>query len=112
MKHKKAPLDINDYYYHYEYYKQNNSPTNALYLQCLKSCLKIALEKEITSPQKEILLDHFYNEKSMTEIAKQRGVTVGVVSRQIKSGKEKLRSKLEYFEAIYKEVFKDFCNDF
>lgn len=102
MRHKQLQLDINEYYYNYEYYERNQENTNAQYLRCLKECLKIAMEKEITPYQKEVLEDYYYQEKKMSEIAEKRGVGISVISRQIKAAKEKIRSKLEYFEAIYK----------
>lgn len=103
MRHKQLQLDINEYYYNYEYYNaHSDSNTNRQYIDCLKACLNIALEKEITGIQKEILKKYYYENKKMSEIAKERGVTIGVISRQIKSAKKKIRSKLEYFEAIYK----------
>lgn len=103
MRHKQLQLDINEYYYNYEYYSRNNNEnTNVQYLRCLKECLKIAMEKEITKYQKEVLEEYYYQDKMMLEIARERGVGISVISRQIKAAKEKIRSKLEYFEAIYK----------
>ena len=103
MRHKQLQLDINEYYYNYEDYRHNNNEnTNAQYLRCLKACLKIAMEKEITPYQKEVLEEYYYQNKMMLEIAKERGVNISTISRQIKQAKEIIRSKLEYFEAIYK----------
>lgn len=103
MRQKQLQLDINEYYYNYEYYSRNNNEnTNAQYLKCLKACLKIAMEKEITPYQKEVLEDYYYQEKKMSEIAEKKGVNISTISRQIRRAKEIIRGKLEYFEAIYK----------
>lgn len=96
-----------------EYYdiSKAKKSTNRLYLNCLKECVKIALEKEITGIEKECLIEYYYKEKMMKEIAEKRGVDISTISRHIKKGKRNIKSKLEYFEAIYKLVFNELTRD-
>lgn len=44
----------------------------------LKNAIKLALEK-LTKLQKQVIIEHFYNEKSLRQIARERGTSISTI---------------------------------
>ena len=65
-------------------------------LQHLRSRLPHAIIEELTPMQSETMLMHFYEGKSMRQIAQERGVSVSTVSRTIARAKKRLERCLKY----------------
>ncbi len=44
----------------------------------LKNAIKLALDK-LTKLQKQVIIEHFYNEKSLRQIARERGTSISTI---------------------------------
>lgn len=58
--------------------------------------LKNVIENEMTPIQRETLTAYYFEEKSMGQIARERGVNISTVSRNIRRAEEKLSKYLRY----------------
>ena len=54
------------------------------------------IREELTELQREALLAYYFEEKSITEIARDRGVNKSTVCRTLHRAEEKLRRYLKY----------------
>ncbi len=54
------------------------------------------IREELTELQREALLSYYFQEKTMTEIAEERGVNKSTVCRTLHRAEEKLRRYLKY----------------
>ena len=54
------------------------------------------IREELTDLQREALLAYYFQEKSVTEIARDRGVNKSTVCRTLHRAEEKLRRYLKY----------------
>lgn len=54
------------------------------------------IREELTSLQREVLLAYYFQEKSITEIAQDRGVNKSTVCRTLHRAEGKLRRYLKY----------------
>lgn len=54
------------------------------------------IREELTALQREALLAYYFEEKSITEIAQDRGVNKSTVCRTLHRAEEKLRRYLKY----------------
>ena len=54
------------------------------------------MREELTALQREALLAYYFEEKSITEIARDRGVNKSTVCRTLHRAEEKLRRYLKY----------------
>lgn len=54
------------------------------------------IREELTQMQRETLLEYYFQEKSITEIARDRGVNKSTVCRTLHRAEEKLRRFLKY----------------
>ena len=54
------------------------------------------IREELTELQREALLAYYFQEKSITEIARDRGVNKSTVCRTLHRAEEKLRRYLKY----------------
>ncbi len=54
------------------------------------------MREELTDLQREALLAYYFEEKSITEIARDRGVNKSTVCRTLPRAEEKLRRYLKY----------------
>ena len=54
------------------------------------------MREELTALQREALLAYYFEEKSITEIARDRGVNKSTVCRTLHRAEEKLRRLLRY----------------
>ena len=54
------------------------------------------VQEELTDHQREVLLAYYFQEKSITEIALERGVNKSTVCRTLHRAEEKLRRYLKY----------------
>ena len=54
------------------------------------------IREELTELQREVLLAYYFQEKSITEIARDRGVNKSTVCRTLHRAEEKLRRYLKY----------------
>ena len=54
------------------------------------------IREELTELQREALLSYYFEEKSITEIARDRGVNKSTVCRTLHRAEEKLRRYLKY----------------
>ena len=58
--------------------------------------IRRVIEKELTSKQREILLAYYFQEKTLAQIAEDRGVNKSTVCRTLHRAEEKLRRYLKY----------------
>lgn len=65
-------------------------------LERLRKNLPRAVIEELTPMQAEMVIQHFYEGKSMRQIAKERGVNESTVSRTIARAKKRLERCLKY----------------
>ena len=72
--------------------RSDNSET----IERLQKHLPGAVVEELTPMQAEMVIQHFYEGKSMRQIAKERGVNVSTVSRTIARAKKRLERCLKY----------------
>ena len=54
------------------------------------------IEEELTDLQREALIGYYFNHRSLTEIADQRGVNKSTVCRTLHRAEQKLRRYLKY----------------
>ena len=54
------------------------------------------IREELTDLQREALLGYYFQEKTMTQIAEERGVNKSTVCRTLHRAEEKLRRYLKY----------------
>ena len=54
------------------------------------------IREELTDIQRQTLLEYYFQEKSITEIAQDRGVNKSTVCRTLHRAEEKLRRYLKY----------------
>ena len=54
------------------------------------------IREELTDLQREALIAYYFQEKTMTQIAKERGVNKSTVSRTLHRAEDKLRKYLKY----------------
>lgn len=73
-----------------------NSPSNEEQLDRAKRNLLRAFEEELTETQKEVIKQKFFHDKSVTEIAIERGVNKSTVSRTIKRALQRLKRCVKY----------------
>lgn len=62
----------------------------------LKQALLQVLEEELSLKQKRYLTRYYYQEESMTQIAREYGVNKSTVSRTIARGRKRLEERLEF----------------
>ena len=58
--------------------------------------LNKVVENELTPVQREILVAYYFQQKTMTQIAEERGVNKSTVCRTLHRAEEKLRRYLKY----------------
>ena len=54
------------------------------------------IREELTELQREALLGYYFQEKTMTQIAQERGVNKSTICRTLHRAEEKLRKYLKY----------------
>lgn len=54
------------------------------------------IEAELTQKQREILVAYYFQDKSMTQIARERGISVSTVSRTLHRAEVRVRRCLQY----------------
>ena len=69
---------------------------NSRQIEIMKRALKKAMKTELTECQHLVVNEFFFNQKSVTEIAKELCVNKSTVSRHLKRAKEKLGQVLKY----------------
>jgi len=62
----------------------------------LAALLQLAIERELTPAQRELTVQHWLEGVSVNELAAQRGITPGTVSRQLKKSQDRLHRVLFY----------------
>lgn len=63
----------------------------------MKKILLKAISSELTDLQKLCITEHYLNEKTGKEIAKELGVNASTVSRHINAARKKLRNIASYY---------------
>ncbi len=66
------------------------------YMKRIESLVRKIINNELTPFQKELITEHYYNKKTMTEIARERGINKSTVSRSLKSAREKIGKSIRY----------------
>ena len=61
-----------------------------------KKRVQWALQEALTPLQRETVIAYYIMEKTVTQIARERGVNKSTVSRALKSAEKKLRNYLKY----------------
>lgn len=68
----------------------------ANYIDKLKRLINEIVRNDLTALQRELVIEHYYKSKSMTEIARERGVNKSTVSRNLKKARERVANTLKY----------------
>lgn len=58
--------------------------------------LRRVIEQELTPRQRDTILAYYFQDKSIAQIAQERGVNKSTVSRTLRRAEEKLRRFLKY----------------
>lgn len=58
--------------------------------------LRKVIEQELTLPQREILIAYYFQEKTMSQIAADRGINKSTVCRTLRRAEERVRRCLRY----------------
>ncbi|MGI5958521.1 MAG: sigma-70 family RNA polymerase sigma factor [Massiliimalia sp.] len=72
--------------------------TNRLQREKLKKILLCLLRDQLTDRQRQILILHFFEQKSQAEIAKILGVNRSTVCRTLNRGMHRLQNILQYYK--------------
>lgn len=70
---------------------------NRARLSVVTHALRDAIDTELTPRQREVLLMHYFDHLSGTEIAMRLGVNPSTVTRLLQRGKERLRKALRFY---------------
>jgi len=62
----------------------------------LKRSMKQIVDNELTSVQREFMIEYYFNGKNIPQIAKERGINKSTVSRSLKVAREKIGNILRY----------------
>lgn len=71
--------------------QSNGAPTNKNEVRQYKRFVAKSLRGVITPTQREYIIDYYLSNRSMKEIAEERGVNVSTVSRTIKRGMNRIK---------------------
>ena len=74
-----------------------NGSTNEKSRNKMKKILSEAITRELTDLQKYCIVEHYLNEKTGKEIAKELGVNASTVSRHINAARKKLKNIASYY---------------
>ncbi len=85
-----------EYYNEYQRYLMELGDDNAKTRQRLLVNLRRAIREEITEKEWQAMQMYYVREIKMTDIAKELGVNISTVSRNISRGREKLKRCLRY----------------
>lgn len=77
------------------FYTQYENKTDAK--KRMKELLRKAVQQELTDPQRECIRLYYFEEKSVNEIAKIRGIRPTTVYKHLKKGRNALRRCTIYF---------------
>ena len=103
MRKRKVSLDEWEDHYNYVYsIKSGNNETNERYRTALKKFMWLCIDKELTKLQKDILLAYYIDGKDMQYIADEYQVHISTISRHIKTAKNRINDRFDYFYEIYK----------
>lgn len=69
--------------------------------------VRLAMNEELTSRQRELIFLYYIEEKNMTEIAGSLGISPSTVSRTLKRGRSRLRKYLKYNGRYIAEAVSD-----
>lgn len=70
--------------------------SNDYKMRILKNALKMVIEDELTSRQREFLMLYYYQNLTMEQVGQRCGVHKSTVSRLIKAAKQKIEKQLRY----------------
>lgn len=79
-----------------KHFNNTYAKDNSSELEYMKKTLKRLIDNELTERQKEIALMHYYQSKSISEIAGKLKINKSTVSRSLKSTANRLRKYLQY----------------
>ena len=96
--HTEGPYALrnNEFFGDLAAWKLAHSADNSRQLERLNRNLREVRRRELTPRQQELLHLHYDQGLSMTEIARQQGISRSAVSRTISRGRDKLRKYLQY----------------
>ncbi len=78
------------------------------YIVKLRRLISDIIKTELTENQRELVMEYYYNGKTIEEIAKQKGVNKGSVSRSLKRARERVATTLRYSaKNLLRERFAD-----
>ena len=77
-------------------WKLAHSEDNSLQLERLYRNMREVRSRELTQRQQELLTLHYDEGLTVTEIARQQGISCSAVSRTLARGRDKLRKYLQY----------------
>lgn len=78
------------------YLAYNFEGKDTIFSEKARGIIKNIIENELTPNQKELIDDYYYKGKSITEIARMRGVNKSSISRSMKSARERIGRSLRY----------------
>lgn len=68
----------------------------ARFSEQIKKVIRKIIARELTPLQRELVQEHYYNGKSVTEIAKLRGTNKSSVSRTLKAARIRIENAMKY----------------
>lgn len=77
-------------------WRNEDAETNAEQMHRLKKHLKQAILEELTPTQREFLIAHYFENKRVTDIALQCGVSKSSVSRTLGRAEARIKRVLKY----------------
>ena len=77
-------------------WQSDQADDNRLRLERLNHYLPLAVAEELTPRQRQVLRMYFYEEKNVTDIARELSVNKSTVSRTLHRAQERLRRSLRY----------------
>lgn len=97
MRHKKLSFDILSEHTMYLYDACiYDAPPPKDQLSKIRSLISEIIETELTPRQKELVLEHYFKSKTMTEIAEEQGLNKSTVSRILKTARERISHTLRF----------------
>ncbi len=88
--------DVNTDFLLFNRYALTNN-TNKKEIEKMKRVLFTAIRRELTPRQQQCVTEHFLNEKTQREVARELGLDESTVSRHLTVAKRKLKNIASYF---------------
>ena len=71
----------------------------------LSFLLERAIRTELTDFEREVIMGHWFDSKTITQLANSRGCSISLISKTLKNGEEKLERVLRYVVMYQENLF-------